>query len=154
MSLEKHRHITKAQFDREFEIYHQLSKSFFSMIVSLSSFTNRTLELNECPQDNRKIIVDNITRMIDKTGMAQNVLYENSAFIPKDIFELYDAIYENANDLFWCYEKKSLDYASGRIDIANLISEDNKVTAKEIEHNFYIASAKLREYLGTLAIVE
>ena len=32
LSLEKCRHITKAQFDREFEIYHLLSKNYFSMI--------------------------------------------------------------------------------------------------------------------------
>ena len=38
VELERNRHITKTQFDKEFEIYHQLSKSFFSMIVKLSSF--------------------------------------------------------------------------------------------------------------------
>ena len=30
LSLEKSRHITKAQFDKEFEIYYHLSKAFFS----------------------------------------------------------------------------------------------------------------------------
>ena len=43
LSLEKHRYITKTQFDKEFEIYHELSKAFFSMIVKLSSFTEGTM---------------------------------------------------------------------------------------------------------------
>ena len=154
LSLEKHRYITKTQFDKEFEIYHELSKAFFSMIVKLSSFTEGTLELKELPEENRKIKVDEITRMIEKAGRAQNVLYENGAFIPKEIFDLYDALYEKANDLFWSYEKRCRAYVFGKLSFDDLIHEGDKITEKEIENDFFAVNTKLREYLNTLAIIE
>ena len=154
LSLEKHRYITKTQFDREFEIYRDLSKAFFSMIVKLSSFTEGTLELKELPKENREIKANEIVRMIEKAAMAQNILYENAAFIPKDIFELYDAIYEKANDLFWTYEKRCRDFAFGKLDFDDLVHEEDKIAEKEIENDFFAVSAKLREYLNTLAIIE
>ena len=52
-TLDQYRHITKTQFDKEFEIYHQLSKLFFSMIVKLSSFTEDTYELKDEQRENQ-----------------------------------------------------------------------------------------------------
>lgn len=154
LSLEKHRYITKTQFDKEFEIYHELSKAFFSMIVKLSSFTEGTLELKELPEENRKIKLDEIISMIEKAGRAQNVLYENGAFIPNEIFDLYDALYEKANDLFWSYEKRYRAYVFGKLSFDDLVQNEDKITEKEIENNFFALNAKLREYLNTLTIVE
>ena len=153
-SLEQYRHITKAQFDREFDIYHKLSKAFFSMIVKLSSFTEGTLELKELPKDNKAIKLDEFIRMVKTTSSAQDTLYENAAFIPKAIFEQYDAIYNKANDLFWLYESRMREFAFGKIEYSELVSEKDKATVKEIEQDFSLVNSALRDYLATLSIVE
>jgi uncharacterized membrane-anchored protein YhcB (DUF1043 family) len=154
VELERNRHITKTQFDKEFEIYHQLSKSFFSMIVKLSSFTEGTLELKDAPKENRDIKINEFMRMVEVTSAAQNALYENAAFIPKDIFEQYDVIYSKANDLFWLYEKRMQEYAFKKLDFDALVTDEDKAVIKEIEKEFSSVNAKLREYLSTLSIVE
>lgn len=150
VELERNRHITKTQFDKEFEIYHQLSKSFFSMIVKLSSFTEGTLELKDAPKENRDIKINEFMRMVEVTSAAQNALYENAAFIPKDIFEQHDAIYSKANDLFWLYEKRMQEYAFKKLDFDALVTDEDKAVIKEIEKEFSSVNAKLREYLSTL----
>ena len=154
LSLEERKHITKTQFDKEFEIYYHLSKTFFSMIVKLSSFTEGTLELKDSPKENRDIKIDEFMRMVEVTSAAQNVLYENAPFIPKDIFEQYDAIYEKANNLFWIYEERVQSYAFGKLDFNALVSEADKAVVKGLEKDFASASSKLRDYLNTRAIVE
>ena len=154
VELERNRHITKTQFDKEFEIYHQLSKSFFSMIVKLSSFTEGTLELKDAPKENRDIKINEFMRMVEVTSAAQNALYENAAFIPKDIFEQYDVINSKANDLFWLYEKRMQEYAFKKLDFDALVTDEDKAVIKEIEKEFSSVNAKLREYLSTLSIVE
>lgn len=153
-TLDERRHITKAQFDREFEIYHKLSKSFFSMIVKLSSFTEGTLELKELPKDNKTVKLDEFIRMVKTTSEAQDTLYENAAFLPKAVFEQYDAIYNKANDLFWLYESRMRDFAFGKIECSELVSEKDKATVKEIEQDFSLVNSALRYYLATLSIVE
>lgn len=154
LSLEKCRHITKAQFDREFEIYHLLSKNYFSMIVMLSSFTQNSLELKELPKENRDMKIDEFMRMGESVAIAQNTLYENAAFIPKNLFEQYDAIYEKAIKLFWKYESRLKDFAFDRCKIDELVSEDDKETMSKIDDMFTSVNSQLRDYLNTLAIVE
>lgn len=152
-SLDGYRHITKAQFDREFDIYHNLSKSFFTMIVKLSSFADNDFELEDSLEDGKKMIVDNFIHMINTTSSAQNELYENAAFIPKDIFEKYDTIYEKANDLFWLFESRMRDYTSGKIEYSELVTEKDKGTVKELKEELLLVNSTLREYLKTLMVV-
>lgn len=154
LSLEKCRHITKAQFDREFEIYHLLSKNYFSMIVMLSSFTQNSLEFKELPKENRDMKIDEFMRMGESVAIAQNTLYENAAFIPKNLFEQYDAIYEKAIKLFWKYESRLKDFAFDRCKIDELVSEDDKEAMSKIDDMFTSANSQLRDYLNTLDIVE
>lgn len=128
VELERNRHITKTQFDKEFEIYHQLSKSFLSMIVKLSSFTEGTLELKDAPKENRDIKINEFMRMVEVTSAAQNALYENAAFIPKDIFEQYDVIYSKANS-----------------KAVNLLSEKGIYTLEELDAALSVVHDKASE---------
>lgn len=154
LSLEKHRHITKTQFDKEFEIYHLLSKSYFAMIVMLSSFTQNSIELKELPKENREMKVDEFMRMGESVANAQNTLYENAVFIPQNLFEKYDSIYNKAINLFWTYESRLKDFAFDRCAIDDLVAVDDKETMDVINSEFSVLNAQLREYLNTLSIVE
>lgn len=154
LSLEERRHITKTQFDKEFEIYHLLSKSYFSMIVMLSSFTQNSLELKELPKENREMKVDEFMRMGESVAIAQNTLYENAAFIPRNLFSQYDSIYEKAIKLFWAYESRLKDFAFDRCTIDDLVTDDDKKTMEEIDKEYFALNSQLRDYLNTLAIIE
>lgn len=149
-ALEHRRHITKTQFDREFDIYHNLSKTFFSMLVKLSSFTEGTLELKELPKENKEIKLDEFIRMVETTSGAQDTLYENAAFIPKTIFEQYNAIYNKANDLFWLYEHRMREYAFGKIEYSELVFEKDKETVKEIEQDFFARKLGAKRLFGDI----
>ena len=154
LALENSRHITKTQFDKEFEIYHLLSKSYFSMVVMLSSFTQNSLELKEMPKENREMKIDEFMRMGKSVAIAQDTLYENAAFIPQDLFEKYDSIYNKAINLFWIYEGRLKDFAFDRCTIDDLVTDDDKKNMDVITDEFSVLNARLREYLNTLSIVE
>lgn len=152
-TLDQYRHITKTQFDKEFEIYHQLSKLFFSMIVKLSSFTEDTYELKDEQRENQIKKIEEFMHLMEVVCDAQNALYENAAFIPKDIFERYDSIYNKTNDLFWLYYKRLREYDFIIDNFDTIITDEDKATTKEIEKEFSSVNEKLREYLSRLSIV-
>ena len=146
------RYVTTAQFDREFEIYQKLSESFFRMVVKLSSFVDREYDSDTLTRKDPSR--DEIVKLITVTSEAQNLLYSNAAFIPKDIYDLYDSIMEKANTLFWnCFEKVG-EQVIRKKSFTDAISEEDKQLQKIIEVEFHNVNAKLREYLSILTIVE
>ena len=153
-SLDNCRYITKAQFDKEFEIYHLLSKAYFSMIVLLSSFTHDSLQLKELPEENVKMKIDEFMRMGESVAIAQNTLFENAAFIPENLYEKYEEIYEKAIDLFWVYEKRLREFSFGNASVESLVTSENKTTMELINTDFSELNKQLREYLNKLNIVE
>ena len=156
--LEQKRYLTEKQFDKEYDIYYTLSHKFFHMIVKLSAFTNDYINpLIELDEDSHYKAEKTLKDFL-QTGVvlaeAQDFLYENAAFIPKDIFEMYDAIYEQTNDLFWDYHKRISTYINGKRTASDLITEKDKQTAKSIESEFRTLNDHLREHLNTIYVAE
>lgn len=154
LTLDQRRHVTKAQFDKEFEIYHQLSEAFFSMIVKLSSFTYRSFDSIDTEKMNQDLSIDEMKKMIQLTCNAQNSLYINAAFIPKDIYELYNSVMEKANGLFWRYYKHAEEFRLGKRQYSDIVSEEDKAIEEVIEGEFHFVNSKLRDYLSSLSIIE
>lgn len=152
--IEQCRYTTKAQFDREFELYHQLSEAFFSMIVKLSSFTNRDYSTEIVSKAHAEISINEIVNMINKTSDAQNKLYANAAFIPLDIFKLYDEIMNNAQTLFWRYQERAEQCMIKKQEIKDIIEEEDKQLMDVIDSQYKELNNKLRVYLDTLSIIE
>ena len=150
--LEQRRYVTKAQFDREFDIYHQLSEKFFSMIVKLSSFTHQNLTSEKA--DYHISLLDQMKKMSIMTCDSQNFLYSNAAFIPKDIYEMYDSVMGKANALFWRYYERVEECAGGKRQYSDIISEEDQAIEEVIEGEFHHVNAKLRDYLASLSIIE
>ena len=154
INLEQKRYVTKTQFDREFEIYHQLSNMFFSMIVKLSSFTQHGIDSEKEEKNNTGISLHEMKKLIEQTGAAQDYLYSNAAFIPKDLFELYKSIMEKASELFWRYYDRFTEYKFGKRQYSEIVLDEDRVAEEAIEREFDNITIKLRDYLTSLSIVE
>ena len=153
-NLEERRYVTKTQFDREFEIYHQLSIAFFNMVVKLSSFTKHKFDMGNNETNGKGVSVVDLRGLIDQTSEAQNVLYSNAAFIPKEIYDLYDSVMGKASNLFWRYYEKVLKYKSGQILYSEIVCDEDKLIENVIESEYHNVNSKLRKYLEKLTIIE
>lgn len=152
--LEQCRYVTKSQFDREFEIYRSISKTFFHLQVKLSSFMEDYT--NSKPQNIAFPIQkkEEFTGLIDAASNAQTALYENAPFIPENIFGMYESIYEKANDQFWIYEQRLFHNITALESIDDLITDEDRKRYKEIGEQLRLASSTLRKYLNTLTIIK
>ena len=90
--LTQRSYVTKVQFDIEFEVYRKLSKGMFEFISTLYT----TIEEKHYPkkegENHREKVAEEIrtyTEMVDKAATLQELLYENAAFIPQNIYEKY-----------------------------------------------------------------
>ena len=153
-NLDQKRYITKAQFDKEFEIYHQLSEAFFSMIVKLSSFTHHEKHSIVNGKTELGPSSEELKRMIDMTCTAQNILYINAAFMPKEIYDLYDSVMGKANALFWRYYEHTNEFTQGKRQYSDIVSEEDKSIEELIEGEFHYVNSKLRDYLAQISIVD
>ena len=152
-TLEQRKYVTKTQFDCEFEIYRQLSKAFFSMLTKLSFFTESVMN-KEDTQENHDSRLEYFKKVGIATADAQNILYENAAFIPESIFILYDRVYEQANTLFWKYSKCFDAYASGKLDYFEIVNSDDKIAIDRISTELSAVNCEVRKYLGNLSCIE
>ena len=124
------------------------------MILKLSSITKREFGPKVVAQFHEKITTDEIRNMIKTTSAAQKLLYANGAFIPKDLFELYHLIMENANTLFWRIRERAEACVLSECEIKSIVNDEDKELEMLIETQFNEANSKLREYLRTLTVID
>lgn len=152
--LERHRHISKTQFDNEFDIYRKLSQAFFQMLAELSSYIDDKYRLESSPKEALTQKLEEFRSIIRVYADAQNLLYENAAFIPKDIFKMYNAVYEKANKLFWRLFDRLRSCALESCKVDNLIDSEDESALNEIDNLYEILNDRLREYLFSLSVAE
>ena len=90
--LSKKAYVTKTRFDTEFEIYRALTGSFWRMAKTVSQlipvgsiYMSQDVERNQLWDSRKK-------EAYAATVTAQDTLNENTAFIPKEYVEQFDAI--------------------------------------------------------------
>lgn len=151
--LENKRYITQAQFDVEFEIYRKLSKAFFELLVKLSTISEKEFYENNFQELDRVEYEKNIYRkMVKVASNAQNILYENNPFVPQNIYQKYEELYEMFNEQFWIYHERCKEYLDGKIELIERFDENDKKRFEEIQSKLFEINADVRAYLGTLVI--
>ena len=159
-SLDQRRYITKAQFDREFDIYYTLSENYYSMVMHLTTFTHdyndKVLHPGTNSLEQAKDSLDTLDSMIHVMAEAQNNLYRNVAFMPKEIYERYDILYREASQLFGLYSHRILqliDTIDTNASFDDVVTNADRKTANQLLSDFDELNKKLREYLNTLSVV-
>lgn len=135
-------YITKAKFDKEFELYQQLSRNFFYMIEKIHALypivgiqsENNDFQLNTNSMNYKEAQVATIK--------AQETMNSYAAFITKDFYESYNNILEECRGLIYLYSTdKKTDTESFAI-------------MEKIKKMFEQLNDKLREYLSKLEVIE
>ena len=153
-TLENKNHISKNRYDMEFEIFRLLTKNFFELIVILNTiFSPDYRNLLPLDREGMEALYEHFGRAAHKAQAAQDCLYENGAFIPKEIYKEYEAILELATATFWSYKEGFLDNSSETVLSVEWLDKKHQDIVK-IENMFLAANDTLRAYLQSLTIIE
>ena len=135
-------YITKAKFDKEFELYQELSRNFFFMIEKVHALYPMLGTKTEDELLNVKIDMLSFKEDQVATVKAQESINSYAAFITKDFYEKYKHILEECRGLVGVYnelEKPKL--------------EQYEVTLNIVK-SFELLNDDLREYLSKLEVIE
>lgn len=141
-NLDSKIYITKAKFDKEFELYQQLSRNFFLMIEKINSLYPligvRYADDSLQAASNR--IIFNEAK--DATIEAQKSINTYAAFIKKEFYENYKGILKECRGLLCLYNPDKQP------------KDENFQTIEKIIKMFEELNDKLREYLSKLEVIE
>lgn len=135
-------YITKVKFDKEFELYQQLSRNFFLMIEKLCTLYPL---LGSRYEDDSLQIVSN--RIIFKEAQvatieAQKSINSYAAFITKEFYDNYNEILKECKGLLCSYKPDEQP------------NDANFQTIEKIRKMFEKLNEDLRDYLSKLEVIE
>jgi len=150
--LEGKNYISKVQFDMEFEIYKNISGALFDTVRTMNSAFSPDYYVESQPNKIDSAI-DSLVSIANNLQSAQDELHGKSAFIPAELFEKYNEIIVEAQDLFWEYsemikkekmqqDKRTVEWVKEKYKQTEIIDEKRKQINDE-----------LRIYLRNIVIV-
>ena len=151
--LDQRNYVSQTQFDNEFQLYKQLSKAYFAVAVKVSSFAHDYEKKQSISVKDGEISEAELKRIIDTICTAQNLLFENAAFIPEDIYNDYYALDVNTNAFFWKIIDKIKEYPPMENGLEDSNIECDITLAKVIEAKLSEINKKVRKHLESLTII-
>ena len=157
--LAKTNYISKAKFDKEFDIYQELFGKIFVMVkASLNLFTHDNPDKPDNPDTKQRIKNANVAYNI-----VVETIYTYAPFIPKKSYDLLCNLKEKCfkqieeYDVFLSrkeYDKDKVSYGQSEEIRKNLEKMDTEGRArnKEIEKKLDDTVSKIREYLASLDV--
>lgn len=154
-NLARKNFISKTRFDTEFKIYRELSKSFFNMTKNISIMIPVGCVNILADREARKKYEDEIySTSCNCFVCAQDTLYQNVPFIPKEFCDDYNEI------LRLC--RRQIDAYNRRFDVLSFVSQLEKENftdtdyerTDEIKMKLKALNDSIREYLSNLVVVE
>lgn len=153
--LENKTYISKTKFDTEFSIYRELSKAFFNMTVYISDMIPYSLSKEPADKDERKKLdEEKYKNAHESTVAAQNVLFENAPFIPKDIFNKYNSIRTMANVQLSTFSLRWNVLYFANTKEKEKISFEARQRTKEMREKLETLNEEIREYLSKLDVID
>ena len=151
--LGRKEYVSKTRFDAEFDIYRELSKSFFDLIVSISTLIPSGLA--RLPAD-EKVREEREQQLYKEScvaiDMAQNVLNQNAPFIKKIIYDGYNEILKLCRLQMGAYMDRFCVTNMPRYGKKSFDLEDYQRTG-EIHAKIDALNDSIREYLSNLDII-
>lgn len=155
-TLDNSGHVTKAQFDNEFEIYRKLTKAFYHSLVKLESFAENAKDDSEILFREKCYVslVDSGKSLTHAYCDAQDTLFENAAFINKEIYLQYDEILTIMEKEFRTYIRRIKEIGEKELHMRDLATKDNIECCDRLEERLKTANESVRAYLQSLRIVD
>lgn len=154
-SLDNKNYITKTQFDAEFDLYRNLSASFFSMVQAITNmipagYATYPADKKEKEEYENKLY----NTAVSETVIAQKILYSNVAFIPKNLYEKYKEILDLCGTQIDVFQQRwNVGYLATQEEKKKFSREDYQ-RSRDISKKFFSLNDDLREYLSKLEIAE
>lgn len=148
-------YISKAKFDTEFALYRELSKSFFEMVVSITTMIPAGYAKYPADKETRKEYENNLyNTALERTVAAQDAINSNAPFIPENLHDMYQEIMGLCRIQLGVFEERwnILSFASQE-EKERFSLEDYKRSG-EISSKFKELNTELRNYLAKLDIIE
>ena len=157
--LSKKEHVSKARFDREFQIYQELSEKNITMVYSIGEAVIVSRGGYETEDD----ISQFIQKLCDHINDAELTNKRMAPFIAKPIFEKYKELEKQASEIFklmkvWNQNRKSPAFP---FILHGTIYKSQKEVQQAIEAKQKILSNlsddildDLRDYLNRLDVIE
>lgn len=145
--LEQRTYVTKNQFDLELDIYRKITRGVFQFIVAL----NTTINKEDYPQHEEESAI--YSKVVDKAASLQELLYENAAFIPKQLYDECKELIELTTNQFWLYIERFRKYLIGEIAQEERVTNADKEALDMIQKKADILNDHLRNYLQQVFIV-
>lgn len=141
-------YITKTQFDTEFKIYQELSEACYDMVIDmLDLFTNKPelVEKQKDPVHNSKICA----RSKKSNYHLQHILSKYSAFISKEMYELYSDLRIRCKKQTDAFYEIYIKQQEPSLSIDEYIKKSS-----ELFNIYFVITEKLRVYLKSLKVIE
>lgn len=152
--LEKKNYVSKVRFDAEFEIYRELSGTFFDLVLSQNDLFTTFSKFDSTPQDKTEY-KNRFEEARQKYNLTMTCLHKNAPFIEKEFYEGFFAILKEAKIQLYFYPQYYIE------DDCIEIRRDSKKHFDECSTRTITISKmmddinfKLRDYLKSLNTVD
>ncbi len=154
-SLENKNYISKTKFDAEFEIYKNLSKSFFEMVKNISIMIPPGFTTIPADEEAKKEYDNkNYDAACKSCELAQDTLNSSAPFISEDIFNKYSEIIHLCIMQLRAFERRwNISYMKSQKDKEKFTNEEYSRTS-EINEKFKELNNDIRDYLNKLEVID
>lgn len=152
-SLENKTYISKTRFDAEFNIYKELSKSFFTMDACIYTLIPVGLTYESADEEIRK--ANDKERFKNATNAivdAQNCLYQNTPFIPEVFVTKYQELLVLANKQTSAFMQRWVK--TNLNSNKDVLEMDVYERSAEIHNKLMELNTDIRNYLSTLDVLD
>lgn len=148
-------YITKAKFDAEFELYRNLSSSFFEAVKAVTTMIPAGYAIYPADKEDRKKYENELyDKASSATVAAQDILCCNIAFIPKELYEKYNEILGLCRQQVGTFQNRwNVNYLATQEEKEHFSHEDFQCS-REILAKFNTLNDELRDYISKLDILE
>ena len=146
-------YITKSKFDVELAVYRDLSRLFMVMTKSCSFlFTEDNYYYDE--KRSQELWVKKSLDAIRAVDEAQNILYQNAAFIPESLYLQYEQVLQKCQDIVLALEPLAHNaFGSTEAEEKKKYVDLQKLCAKDILEDYDRLCKQLRDYLNRLDVL-
>lgn len=148
-------YISKTKFDVEFDLYRQLSNSFFKMVKAITIMIPEGYATYPAdPTDREKYNNNLYTDALNATVEAQGILNSNIPFIPEEIYVKYEEIRKLCCQQLAVFEKRwNVLYLATQKEKETFSLKDYERSG-EIKNKFDLLNTDVRNYLTKLDVID
>lgn len=156
-NLENKKYVTQTQYDIEFNVYRDITKSLYLVAKTLYSIMDERLNKTRTGKELLVYELEKAKKIIVYVVDLQDKIYENAPFIPQHLFTRYEELSDMANDLIVVLTlnlEKLLRCDSEFKSMEEFMGEEEKQKAKCIIESYKKLNEDLRDYLKDIRITD